>query len=50
MIDFSKLPQKEKEKYIQFLVENNVEFKPSDSGYLANVKMNNKENVDPYRK
>lgn len=30
MIEFSKLPKKEKETYMQFLVDNNIEFQQSD--------------------
>lgn len=50
MIEFAKLSKQEKDKYIKFLVDNNIEFQQNDSGFTASFKMQNKENVDPKRK
>ena len=50
MIEFAKLSKQEKDKYIKFLVDNNIEFQQNDSGFTASFKMQNKENVDPKKK
>lgn len=50
MIDFSRLSMKEKDKYTQFLLDNKVHFSKSESGYMAQVKVQNKENQDPIRR
>lgn len=50
MIEFAKLSKQEKDKYIKFLVDNNIEFQQNDSGFTASFKMQNKENMDPKKR
>jgi hypothetical protein len=42
VVDFSKLPSSEKEKYYNFLVNNNVTFTEGANDYIAKIKIFNK--------